>query len=256
MIKKTLFGLFDYEEYILRKLVKSDAAKNLGAMILMLTTTTIIRFHISIVLSWLTDFGTVSYFCMPVLINIMLSLMSNTIYLWIDTYKPYYLRLSDYFITHYSSANLMLWKRIILVAICCYIFLCLSIVTIDNTYILVSTIQYCISFGICDLIEQLKGESFEFGTPLQRYIYYYWDKFLDWKYNRASVHANVTLHNDYVVVDPPDPVAPAPVDEWVKSFEPSPVETVVPTLRSRIAHIPAPTKEVLCDFMEGAALVA
>jgi hypothetical protein len=89
----------------------------------------------------------------PILINILLSFLSTTIYGYVSTHKKYYENHIDFIISNYSKQNLILWKRKIMLCICIYIIFSTIIITIDNYLIFVSTLQTAISFIICDFLE-------------------------------------------------------------------------------------------------------
>ena len=148
-----LFGLLNYEDYILQTLINSNYTRNALVVLLIYILTAIIRFHISIIIcfcisgTWFTDL------IFPIIVNVMLSLCSDTLYQYIGTHRPWFEIIADYLITNYSRENFIKWKRIFLIIMCCYIFLVISIMNIDNYFIFLSTAQTAIGFGMCDMIE-------------------------------------------------------------------------------------------------------
>ena len=163
-----LFGLINYEDYVLKAIMTSSYARNVLTVSLMYLITGVIRFHLSILLCWLFTWdniipenmkdyldimGPFFDFLFPVLVGVILALMSDVTYRYVNTHRMSYERLVDYIMANYNRENIIVWKRIVLIGICCYIFLATLTVTIDNSLIFVSTVQTAIAFVICDLIE-------------------------------------------------------------------------------------------------------
>jgi len=155
-----LFGLINCEDYILRTIVKSSYAKNGLTVLFMYLITGIIRFHLSVLLCWLfTITNTDMYFALiinliiPIIINVFLTLLSDTLYQYVSIHRYNYEKLVDYIITNYSRENMIKWKRILLVGIFIYIIIVITLIKIDNKFLLISTIQTAITFIICDILE-------------------------------------------------------------------------------------------------------
>lgn len=155
-----LFGLINYEDYLLKSLITSSYAKNGLMIILTYLITGLVRFHISIALCALFSFGNLFDYISPVIITVLLSLASNNIYGYVMTHKKSYKKLIDCIITNYSMDNFILYKRRILLALGVYIMLALYFIKINNHFILVTVIQTAISFGICDLLENDVPQAF------------------------------------------------------------------------------------------------
>ena len=155
------FGLINYENYLLETMIKSKYSKNLLLVMYLYMISGIIKFHIALILCYYfeikiytTNILIIFYnLISPIFINIVLSVLSNTIYGYVSTHKPYYESHIDFIIANYSKQNLILWKRKCILCICIYILLSTLIITIDNYLIFISTIQTAISFIVCDFIE-------------------------------------------------------------------------------------------------------
>lgn len=155
-----LFGLINYENYLLNSLVTSSYAKN-GLMILITYVITgVVRFHLSTFLCMIFASGTWFDLVMPVLITVLLSLASDNMYRYVKTHKKSYERLVDYIITNYSMSNFIRWKRTVSIVIGIYVTLALYLVEINNYYILLTVVQTTVSFVICDLLENNIPQSF------------------------------------------------------------------------------------------------
>jgi hypothetical protein len=162
------FGLINYENYLLETIIKSKYAKNVLLIMYLYLISAIIKFHIALVLCYyfeirinssdlslwtLSKLITLCNLISPILINILLSFLSNTIYGYVSTHKKYFENHIDLIISNYSKQNLILWKRKVMLCICIYIIFSTLIITIDNYLIFVSTLQTAISFIICDFLE-------------------------------------------------------------------------------------------------------
>ena len=148
-----LFGLINYEDYIFRTIATSNYARNALTVLLMYLVTGIVRFHLSVFFCWIVAMDNFLDLFIPILINVVLSLLSDTLYQYVGTHRSAYETLSDYLITHYSRDNMIRWKRYVLIAIFTYITVVLSLIDIDNTFMFLSTMQTAVSFIICDVLE-------------------------------------------------------------------------------------------------------
>lgn len=155
-----LFGLINYENYLLNSLVTSSYAKNGLMIIITYAITGLVRFHLSAFFCMIFSTGTWVDLVTPILITVLLSLASDNIYRYVKTHKKSYERLVDYIITNYSMSNFIRWKRYISIVIGIYIILALYLVEITNYYILLTVAQTTISFVICDLLENNIPQSF------------------------------------------------------------------------------------------------
>jgi len=155
-----LFGLINYEDYLLKSLITSSYAKNGLMIILTYLITGLVRFHISVALCALFSFGNWFDYISPIIITVLLSLASNNIYGYVTTHKKSYKKLIDCIITNYSMTNFILYKRRVLLALGVYIMLALYFIEINNHFIIVTVIQTAISFGICDLLENDVPQAF------------------------------------------------------------------------------------------------
>ena len=183
----SLFGLLNYEDYILRTIVSSTYARNALTVLLMYVITGIIRFHLSFLLCWLFTVDNVINLFIPVVINVILALLSNTLYQYVGTHRSSYEILVEYLIANYSRRNMIKWKRFLLLGVFTYILIVLSLIDIDNTFLLISTLQTVASFIICDLMEH------------RQYIYHKIDRF----YNKPKVNRlskDFSIINDYKII--------------------------------------------------------
>ena len=149
-----LFGLLNYEDFILNTLVKSNYARNTLIILLMYVVTGLVRFHLSIILSTLIVWNNFFDMIFPIVVTVLLSMASDTLFKYVETHRPWHESVVDYFMKNYTRKNFVRWKRIFLGCICSYILLVVMFVEINNYYIFVVTTQTIISFGICDLLEQ------------------------------------------------------------------------------------------------------
>lgn len=160
-----LFGLLNYEDYIFKLIVKSQSARNGLVVAIIWTITSIIKFHISIVIYMLFSFGitnpvtaleTIKFvfdLIFPIIVTVSLSLTSDILYRYIEMHRHIYENWADYLIDNYNRDNFMKWKRILLIILSVYTLIAICLVSINNGFIFITTMQTAISFGICDLIE-------------------------------------------------------------------------------------------------------
>jgi len=149
-----LFGLLNYENYLLNLIVTSKFARNGLVVLLLYSITAIIRFHLSIILCLLFQVNTKMDLITPIIIGVIMSMASDRMYKYVETHSQFYESTVEYFITNYTESNFIRWKRILMGGICTYILLGLVFVQIDNYYIFLSIIQTAFSFIICDILDQ------------------------------------------------------------------------------------------------------
>ena len=148
-----LFGLLNYEDYIFRTIATSNYARNALTVLFTYLITGIIRFHLSAIFCWIFTMNNILDLFIPIVVGVMFALLSDTLYQYVGTHRSAYERLVDYLITYYSRDNMIKWKRYVLIGIFAYILIVLMLIDIDNTFMLVSTIQTAITFIICDILE-------------------------------------------------------------------------------------------------------
>lgn len=148
-----LFGLLNYEYYILNTIVKSSYARNGLIVLLIYLVTAVVRFHLAIIICIFFTWNNAFDLIFPVIVTVLLSMASNTLFKYVETHRPRYEELVDYFIANYSKENFIRWKRFLLVGICCYVLLAIALIQVDNYFIFLSTIQTAASFGFSDLLE-------------------------------------------------------------------------------------------------------
>lgn len=147
------FGLGNYEDYLFRALVGSNFAKNGLMTVTTYVLTSIVRLHLAIIICVLINGTFFTDFIFPILVSVLLSLGSGNLYRYIETHRFQYEAAVDYCIANYSWDNLMMWKRYVLCGLIGYILLALALVSIDNAFILLTTVQATLSFIICDILE-------------------------------------------------------------------------------------------------------
>lgn len=147
------FGLSTYEDYIVGAIVNSGFAKNGLMTATTYIITAIVRFHLSILICLFINGTIFTDLIFPILVSIGLSFGSGNLYRYIETHQFQYEKWVDYVIANYSWDNLMMWKRYLMVIILVYASIVLSVVTLDNTYLGIATVQTAIAFIICDLVE-------------------------------------------------------------------------------------------------------
>lgn len=181
-----IFGLLNYEYYILNTVLKSTFARDGFVIAIIYIITTILRLHLAIVLCFIFTFNSLFDLIFPIIINVLLSMVSKTLFKYVEIHRSQFEILVNYLLKHYSRENLIRWKRVIFIGISCYILIAIAIVQIDNYSILVSTIQTIISFIICDFLEN--------HVPLIWYT-----KLINW-WNRPRI---IPFINYYVIEDYP-----------------------------------------------------
>ena len=149
-----LFGLLNYEDYIAKTILTSSYSKNLLSIFLIYIITGIVKFHISVLLCWFITLNNFLDFIFPILVTVLLSMFSDILFKYIETHKDLTEKFVDYLINNYSKENYIKWKRFFLFVIFCYILLVISLLSVNNTLIFISTIQTLVSTLICDLLEQ------------------------------------------------------------------------------------------------------
>lgn len=149
-----LFGLWNYEDYLIKLLVTSKFARNGLIVLLTYLMAALVRFHLSIILCVLFTFNNWFDLITPIIISVLVAMTSDVLYGYAETHHGRYEAWVNYFIKNYSFENFIRWKRMLLTGILVYILIGLYLVQIDNYYILLSIIQTTISFMICDFLEQ------------------------------------------------------------------------------------------------------
>lgn len=89
----------------------------------------------------------------PIIMGVMLSLQSNSLYAYVNSNEDRHRRIVEYFVTNYSRENFVRWRRYFLVVVFTYICIGLAIVVVDNVFLLTATLQTAATFIICDILE-------------------------------------------------------------------------------------------------------
>lgn len=166
-----LFGLINYEDYILKKIVLSSYSKDILAVSIAYILTGILRFHLSIFLICMLSMENYFDYVIPIIINILLSRFSEFLYAGVNTKKHLYIDFVNYIIDNYSFQNVIRWKRYVLVVLFCYSFVVLSIAEFNNKILMLSLLQTAISFILCDLIENFRTFKYKILSYLNHYYY-------------------------------------------------------------------------------------
>ena len=148
-----VFGLINYQDYILKTIAKSNYSRNALVLLLLCLVTSTVRLHLSLIISSIFIWNNNFDFIFPIFVTVFFSMISETLFKYVETHRPLYENIVDYFMENYTRDNFIRWKRYILAIICCYILLATFLITIDNNLIFTSTIQTICSFVICDFIE-------------------------------------------------------------------------------------------------------
>lgn len=152
-MQMVLFGLLNYEDYILKTVLTSSYAKNTLTILLIYLTTSIVKFHLAILFAWLFAINNSLDYVTPIIINVIFSFLSNTMYQYISTHRYHYEIIVDYLMMNYSRSNIIRWKRYALLFIFGYVLFVLLLIRIDNRFLIIGTFQTAISFAICDILD-------------------------------------------------------------------------------------------------------
>jgi len=154
-----LFGLWNYEDYLLNLVMSSRYARNGLVMLVIYLVTSIARFHLSLMLTLLFTFNNTFDLVIPVIITVLVAMISDVLFQYAETHRSRYEQLVDYLMENYSVENFIRWKRMVLTVLLIYILIGLKFVQIDNYYIFLSLVQTTIGYAICDMLEQKLPQS-------------------------------------------------------------------------------------------------
>jgi hypothetical protein len=203
-----IFGLLNYEDYLIRAVVNSEFAHKGLTVGLTYLITAIVKLHISAIICSVIYWNNMADLIFPIIIGILLSLSSDTIFKYVETHKTSYEPLVDYFMKNYSRENLIKWKRIGLLITCVYIFILLALVDVDNNLIAITTIQTSIVSVSCDMIEQ----------KMHRSLY---SKLYDWWY-QPRVRKIESFRPVIMEYYNTDPMLQVPIETEVPPKPPTP----------------------------------
>lgn len=218
-----LFGLLNYEDFVLKTVVKSQFAEDTFTIMLTYMLTSILRFHLSIVICILLQNATALDYVMPIIVGVVLSLQSNSLYNYVNTNETRHRRIVKYFIDSYSRENFVRWKRYILAGLVAYTLAVLALTSITNAALLLSTAQTVITFVICDMLEH--------DVPVQ-----VWRRFKRWWYKPKwikSKDGTRVLHTTNVDTAVPVPVVIQQIPEALPARPPTP-----PIITRRLSGVP------------------
>ena len=182
-----LFGLWNYENYLLNLVVTSRYARNGLVMLLIYLVTSIARFHLSLILTLLFTFNNSFDLVIPIIITVLVAMISDVLFQYAETHRSRYEELVEYLIDNYSVENYIRWKRNVLMVLLIYVLIGLAFVQIDNYYIFLSLVQTTIGFIICDLLEQKLPQS--------------WYNYLLTWWNRPQVKKFMRISNKTAIIN-------------------------------------------------------
>ena len=153
---KRYLGLeyIDYTDQIFQSLVKTRYAKRQFSLILSMTITFIIRWHIKMFFSFFFQVHPVFDFVLQVFLSVLLVLKSRWIHNFVMRFQSEIYALSRYLINNYSAQNYRVWKRNVTLCVCLYFLVNLIFIEVTSALLIEYILQFLISYFIVDGIEQ------------------------------------------------------------------------------------------------------
>lgn len=145
------FSIFNYEKYIINTVKNSSYSKKLLARLIISFVTFVIKLHLSALLYIFFNGNFFYDIIFPIITGVILSLIEDNIYDILYVYKKTFYRLSKYIIQNYGRKNIM-WKRIIIILLSIYIIFVLMFIEVNNSLIILITVQNLLEFLIVDII--------------------------------------------------------------------------------------------------------
>lgn len=152
------FKNINYGEQLLKSIIATRYAKSKLSILLMLIATSILRLHLSSVITILLSCNFYVDFVVQIVVSIIAVFQTNRIYNFVELFKPHFYSLTRYIINNYTPERYRKWKRNVTLCICFYIILLFSFFEITSKLVIMYTIQYMICYGVVDIIEQRKIE--------------------------------------------------------------------------------------------------
>ena len=149
---------YTYGDQILKSVIVSKYAKEKLTILLMMLITAIIRLHLISIISIAISINFWLDCIIQIPLTVIISLNSHLIYRIVEYYQPKLYQLTRYLINNYSFENYRRWKRNVVLSTCLYIIVLLFFINITSNLIIIYILQYIISYGIVDLIEQKQLE--------------------------------------------------------------------------------------------------
>ena len=149
---------YTYSDQILKSVIVSKYAKEKLTILLMILITAIIRLHLLSIISIAISINFWLDCMIQIPITVVISLNSHLIYRIVEYYQPQLYQLTRYLINNYSFENYRRWKRNLVLSVCLYIIILLFFIKITSNLVIIYIVQYIISYGIVDLIEQKQLE--------------------------------------------------------------------------------------------------
>lgn len=152
------FQNINYGEQLLKSIIATKYAKGKLSILLMLIATSILRLHLSSIITITLSYSPYVDFFTQIIVSIIAVFQTNRIYQFVELFKPRFYSLTRYIINNYTPERYRKWKRNVTLCICCYIILIFSLFEITSNLVIMYTIQYIICYGVVDVIEQRKIE--------------------------------------------------------------------------------------------------
>ena len=152
------FKNINYGEQLLKSIIATRYAKSKLSILLMLIATSILRLHLSSVITILLSCNFYVDFVVQIVVSIIAVFQTNRIYKFVELFKPHFYSLTRYIINNYTPERYRKWKRNVTLCICFYIIILFSFFEITSKLVIMYTIQYMICYGVVDIIEQRKIE--------------------------------------------------------------------------------------------------
>ncbi len=151
----------NYRNSILKYLITTKYAKKNVNFLFMIFFTTILRFHINILLCQIFRFNIIYIdFFIHIILSVILVLNTFHIFNFVFVFRDKFYRITRYVINNYSFDNYKRWKRNIIVCVSTYVIILLLMFEFNKYLLIVQIIQFLISFFIVDQIEKKTIESF------------------------------------------------------------------------------------------------
>lgn len=154
----TSFKNINYGEQLLKSIIATRYAKGKLSVLLMMIATSILRLHLSSMITIMLSYNPYVDFFTQIVVSIVAVFQTNRIYNFVELFKPRFYSLTRYIINNYTPERYRCWKRNVTLCICLYIIIVFSLFDITSNLVKLYTIQYVICYGVVDIIEQRKIE--------------------------------------------------------------------------------------------------
>ena len=148
------FQELSYGQYLLTQILNSRFIKNKLTDILMVITANIIEMQTVSLMCYFVTTNTHLDLIIPVVISVIMAININHFYKIIEPFRPQFYLISRYLIHNYTVENYIYWKRLFVTCITFYALILLTLINIDNTFILIYLGQTFAGFLVLDQYEQ------------------------------------------------------------------------------------------------------